>query len=273
MPVKPRHVPRYVRLQLLFGMQRSLYGWALMLCAAGCFFTVHIGPYPRRAEGKVTYARPKKRGGTAVEARFHDDYDDRQRDAWGTYPKTSPQIGDTVMVAYDAKSAHIENSGWSEDDTALVVLPGLILLGLGLVASGVHSARRSLRLLRHGQLVLGKLVRSRELPIYLRTGKDHDIWLFTYEAIVADGRATRASLLALMTEPPPSEAVVIYDPERPQTAGLFGTITGSPSFTDDDQIAAERLPLRTWAGVTLILLTATTAALLAWRVYASLTAR
>jgi hypothetical protein len=263
----PRLVPPLVQIRVLFGGVLNQIGWLLFgfgmifvwVFAANIdwSFVQFRGPLDT-APGAVTESRPT--GSSENRRQIHEIHytfmtPDEHTHQGVCYSLGLPMsAGEKVTVEYPAgrpETSRIKGMRTGMFGAFVLFVAIFPAVALVLVAIGLRSGRRGLRLLKHGQLAEGRLIDKRSTNMKVN---NQTVWKYTFSFVAADGREYQAIGRSHTDrlEDEPAESL-LYDPANPTRSVMLGSLPGDPRIDEQGQIRV-RAPLASLAVLVLPLI-------------------
>jgi hypothetical protein len=250
----PRRVPLSLRLTLIFGGVLGLFGWVFALF--GSTFAVAFVPSSdlrgivlshretRTVYGRVTSVETtncSENGGT-VYAHHYSFVTENGARVEGTSYRVgalleSDRLVPVQYVPSNPRLSRIE--GMRTRPFSVMVLFVLVfpLIGYAFAFAQWRAGSRAIRLLRSGLLAYGKLARTEATNVSVN---NRPVLRMTFDFEAQDGAShlatARSSTPECLTDS--RRELLLYLPERPESAVLLDSLPTSPSLTEAGEWAA-----------------------------------
>ncbi len=156
----------------------------------------------------------------------------------------SPSSGDVVTVEYrrsNPDSSRVEGMRRDMFGAGALVAAIFPLIGLAVVFGSMKWGAKQARLLEHGVAVEGTLVRREATNVRVNR---RTVWALTFEFSTLEGAKREATVRTSNPDTVPDNAreLVLYDPERPDSAVRIDDLYPLPEI--DDGGAIRGVPVR-----------------------------
>ena len=280
--VTNRSVPSSTRLVVMFGGGLQQLGWFLLLFSTPFFWLfvplkdivalpLTFGPM-QVANGVI---ETSERGGASegdVEVHvmtytFYDQ-DEVQHLGKGYATGWSQPAGSEVSVEYPAgfpglsRIDGMRRSTFGYAATFVIIFP---LVGLGFVWFGIRRGRQWNRLLRNGELALGRLIGKTATNT---TVNDRPVYRLRFEYVTERGQQAYIEARTSLTErlEDEEEEILLYDPRSPDQGVLLDQLPGAVAMDAEGRIT-EGAPVRGLAVFVLPSVVAAANLLAAWMTF------
>lgn len=250
----PRSVPLSLRLTLLFGGFKNVFGWffvgfgLIFVWAFGGSQALHsLAFYSGElasVEGRVTAVVPTNVRINKIPIHAYQ-YSYRVDGAEYTgateYFQGELQPGNSTRIEFPLQNpARSRIAGLDYDAWGVFIAAPFPLIGLAFVVLGLRHGRKGIRLLRYGRVATGELIKKRDTGTRIN---DQPVFEYSFRFKAADGYPHIATAKTHDREPLESEDGVpgkgeplLYNPHKPADAVLLDDLPGAPRIGPTGEI-------------------------------------